>query len=96
MQIPVLIERLGKKRFRARLGEPLVLAAEGDTEQAAFDKLQALVQQRLSNGRRLTALDVGTHPLAKWAGSWDPNDPLIKKWKKAVAAYRRKVDRRRT
>jgi hypothetical protein len=34
----------------------------------------------------------GDHPLLKWAGTWDLNDPLIQEWQKAVEDYRRQID----
>lgn len=34
----------------------------------------------------------GDHPLLKWAGTWDLNDPLIQEWQKAVADYRASID----
>jgi predicted RNase H-like HicB family nuclease len=34
----------------------------------------------------------GDHPLLKWAGTWDPNDPLNQEWQKAVEDYRREID----
>lgn len=35
---------------------------------------------------------LGDHPLMKWAGTWNPNDPMIEEWKKAVEEYRREID----
>jgi hypothetical protein len=34
----------------------------------------------------------GDNPLMKWVGTWDPNDPLIQEWQKAVEDYRREID----
>lgn len=34
----------------------------------------------------------GDHPLLKWAGTLDPNDPVIQEWQKAVEEYRRQID----
>jgi len=34
----------------------------------------------------------GDHPLLKWAGTWDPNDPLVQEWMKAIEEYRRQID----
>jgi hypothetical protein len=31
-------------------------------------------------------------PWAKYAGTWQPGDPLIEEWKEAVEEYRRKID----
>jgi hypothetical protein len=32
------------------------------------------------------------HPLMKWAGTLDPNDPMVQEWRKAVEEYRREID----
>jgi predicted RNase H-like HicB family nuclease len=34
----------------------------------------------------------GEHPLLKWAGTLDPNDPMVQEWRKAVEEYRREID----
>jgi predicted RNase H-like HicB family nuclease len=34
----------------------------------------------------------GEHPLLKWAGTLDLNDPLVQEWQKAVEEYRREID----
>src|SRR5262245_54244412 len=34
----------------------------------------------------------GSHPLLKWAGTLDPNDPMVQEWQKAVEEYRRQID----
>jgi hypothetical protein len=34
----------------------------------------------------------GDHPILKWAGTLDLNDPLVQQWQKAVEDYRRAID----
>ena len=34
----------------------------------------------------------GEHPLLKWAGTWDLNDPLIQEWQIEVEEYRREIE----
>jgi hypothetical protein len=34
----------------------------------------------------------GDHPLLKWAGTWDPNDPFIQEWQRAIEEHRRQID----
>lgn len=34
----------------------------------------------------------GAHPLLKYVGTWDPNDPMIQEWMKAIEEYRRQID----
>jgi hypothetical protein len=40
MQIPILIEPIAGKGYRARGGEPFALVAEGPTREAALAKLR--------------------------------------------------------
>jgi len=94
MQIPILIEPLAGNGYRARGGEPLTLTAEGASQEEALANLQIKLQARLGNGTVLVPLEIPspTHPLAEFAGMFK-DDPLIKEWKKSMAAYRRKVDK---
>ncbi len=101
MQIPVLIEPVDAKGFRAPTGEPLLLTAEGATREEALDKLQQLLMNRLKNGTEMVTLYVGPngntclppdHPLAPFAGRYAPNDPIIEEWKEAVEEYRKQKD----
>jgi hypothetical protein len=61
----------------------------------ALSKLQEGIKDRLTKGGVLTTIEVSAseeHPLAKYAGIWREDDPLIEAWKKAVDEYRRQVD----
>jgi hypothetical protein len=73
MQIPILIERISPKRFRARGCEPLALSAEGPTPEAALAKLKEQLQARLRNGAEIVPLELETkaHPLAEFAGMFN-------------------------
>lgn len=94
MQIPVLIERVEGAGYRARSGEPLPLTAEGSTEADALARLRELIEKRFASGSKLVQLNVGPaeDPWAKFAGTWDPNDPFIQEWEQAVANYRKEKD----
>lgn len=93
MQIPVLIERLDGKGYRARGGEPFALAAEGPTREEALLKLRGLIQGKLSQGE-IVSLEVPArdHPWLKMAGMWDENDPLVREWVEIMAENRRRAD----
>jgi hypothetical protein len=93
MQIPVLIEPIAGNGYRARGMEPLALTAEGPTREAALARLQEQLYARLRNGAEIVPLEVvgGPHPLAEFIGMFR-EDPRIEDWKKAMAAYRRKID----
>src|SRR5437016_4595155 len=94
MQIPILIEPVAGNGYRARGGEPLALTAEGASQEEALANLKEKLQVRLCNGAVVVPLDLPlhSHPLAEFAGMFK-DDPLLKEWKKSMAAYRRKVDK---
>jgi hypothetical protein len=94
MQIPVLIEPIAGKGYRARGGEPLPLTAEGPTRDAALASLKEQFEARLGNGAEMVPLEVGVqpHPLAEFVGMFK-DDPLLPRWKRAMADYRSKIDR---
>jgi len=93
MGIQVLIERVGKGRFRATSGEPLPASAEARTRDAALAKVKKQVGKRLQNGAELVSVDVGTpaepHPLAEFAGMFK-DDPLFEAVVKTMAENRRR------
>jgi predicted RNase H-like HicB family nuclease len=93
MQIPVLVEPLADNGFRARAGEPLPLTAEGATAEEALRNLRTTIDRQLKNGKQLLLLDVGAeNPWLAMAGMHEPNDPLVQKWKKEMAAYRQECE----
>ena len=94
MEIPVLIEPVPSKGFRARNGEPFGLTAEGATREEALQKLRELVARRIADGAELISVEVGPfqHPWDRFVGTWADDDPLIAQWEKEVEAYRREVD----
>ncbi len=94
MQIPVLIEPIAGNGYRARGGEPLPLVVEAPTREEALAKLKEQLQARLRNGAELVPVELGAkpHPWMEFAGMYDPSDPVVQGWEKAVTDYRRKVD----
>ena len=93
MHIPVLIEPIDGKGYRARGGEPLPLVAEGPTREAALAKLREQLKARLQGGAEVVSLELtGTsHPFAEFVGMFK-DDPLVEDWKKSMAGYRRQID----
>ncbi len=79
-----------------RGGEPLALTGEGSTREAALANLKEQLQARLQSGAELVPLEVvpAPHPLAEFVGMFK-DEPLLEPWKQAMAAYRRKIDRKR-
>lgn len=95
MTIQVLVEPVGNNGYRARSGEPMPMTVEAPTRDEALAVLQQQLQTRLKNGGEIVTLQLASdpHPALAFAGMYNPADPHIKAWKKAMAAYRRKVDK---
>ena len=97
MQIPVLVEKVPGNGFRARGGEPFAFAADGATREEAVSKLRALIEDQLSRGTQVVALD-----LSRSNDKWRPlagmlaDDPLFDEWQAAIEEYRSKVDQSET
>jgi len=90
MEIPVLIEPVAGNGFRATA---FSLVVEGPTVEETIQKLRALMAERLAAGAQVVQVPVDVSPPWKqFAGTWEPDDPLIEEWKKAVEEYRRQVD----
>jgi predicted RNase H-like HicB family nuclease len=94
MQIPILIEPIKGKRYRARGGEPFDLRAEGATREEALTNLKEQLHARLKNGTSIVPLEVTEepHPLAEFAGMFK-NDPYFDEVVEIMAENRRKMDR---
>lgn len=95
MQIPVAVQPDADNGYRARGGEPFGLTAHGATPDEAVQNLRALIQGQLDAGVQIVVLDLppAQHPLAEFAGMYSADDPLVRKWKKGMAAYRRRIDK---
>jgi hypothetical protein len=93
--IQVLIERIGKGRFRATSGEPLPATAEAKTRDAAIAKLKKQVGKRLGKGAELISMELAgqpqQNPWIEFAGMFE-GDPGIEDWKRSMADYRRQKD----
>lgn len=95
MKIPILIEPVAGNGYRARSGEPLPCAAECATRDEAVRKLHDLVQQRLSDGAEVAALDLpgaaASNPWVGFAGMFK-DDPYFDEVVEIMAENRRKMD----
>ncbi len=92
MHIPVLVEYLPEKGYRARAGDPFCLTAEGKTQPEALDKLRKLIEERKQAGAWIVHLDIGNidNPVMQSCGTLDPDDPLVKEWKQIMEENRQK------
>lgn len=94
MQIAVVVERMKGNGYRARSAEPFAVTARGPTRDEAIKKLRDRIQKRLKKGTELIGLEVDPqqHPWMRFAGMFK-EDPLFDDWQKAIADYRRQVDK---
>jgi hypothetical protein len=94
VQIPILIEPIAGNGYRATGGQPLAMVVEAPTREEALARLREELRARLRDGAEIVPLEIESppHPLAKFVGMFK-DDPLLKNWKKSMAAYRRQVDK---
>ncbi len=93
VKLPVLIEPIDNKGFRAKSGEPLGLMAEGPTPEEALRKLQELLAARIAAGGRVVQIDLpaSDHPWLRGAGMFK-EDPLFAEWQQAIAERRKQIE----
>src|SRR5438270_13755989 len=93
MHIPVLIEPIAGNGYRA-WGLGTDAAVEGKTDAEALENLRRNLESRIKAGARLTYLDlpVQEHPLARAAGIFRADDPVVQEWKQIMAENRRRDD----
>jgi hypothetical protein len=99
MEILVLIEPVPGNGFRAGVGEPLALTAQGATRDEALQKLNALLQARVAAGAEIVALQVSVkeqvsvkdNPWVAMAGMFKDN-PLFDEVVEIMAEQRRQAD----
>lgn len=94
MNIPVVLEPIAGNGYRAS-GGPFAITAEGATQEETLAKLRDQIDQRLAAGAQLVELEVKKpkkRPWMRFAGTWQPGDPFIERWKQAVEEYRQKMD----
>ncbi len=95
MEIAVLLERVEGNGYRARSGEPLVLSAEGTTQDEVLRKLREQIESRLGRGAQLVQMNIAIpqeHPSAQFRGNWNKDDPAVQQWKQYVEDYRQQVE----
>lgn len=94
MELPALIEPVAGNGYVAKTGEPLPLRAEGPTRDAALKNLKDLIARRLGDGSQIVSVTVAEdrNPWAAAAGVFEPNDPEVEEWIRAMAEYRDEVE----
>src|SRR5262245_39491719 len=94
MKIPVLLEPVGEKRYRASCGAPFVCTAEGDTPHQAYKNLEQQILARIKAGASLASLDVPLveNGAAASSGIFSADDPAVQEWLQIIEENRRKAD----
>jgi hypothetical protein len=90
----VLVEKLGKKKYRATTSQPIPLETQGRTREEAVKRLCALARKRLAAGEWLHVPLPGppeTNPWVAYAGIWKDH-PDFEDFSQNVAEYRRTVN----
>ena len=93
MKIPILIEATPDHRYRAEGAGPFAASVEADTPSTVVEEMQKFIDDRLSKGALVAALDLpeGTNPWLAGAGMFR-DEPLSDDWQRTIADYRREAD----
>jgi len=93
VKLTVLVEPIAGNGYRASGTFPFEYTTEGASTDEAVQKLTQFIQERLTNGAKLIALEVpGTdNPWIRIEGVYK-DDPLFDEWQAAIAEYRRQAD----
>jgi hypothetical protein len=95
MKANVLVEKLGKKKYRATTSQPIPLETEGTSQDDALERLYELAKKRLASGQLIQMnLPDGpaTNPWQAYAGIWKDH-PEFDAFLENIAEYRRGVNR---
>jgi len=87
----VLVERIGKGKYRASTAQPIAMSTEGNSRADAVRRLQRLARQRLANGELIQidlAASKADNPWRKFAGIWKSH-PDFEAFLVDIEAYRR-------
>ena len=91
MKSTVLVEKIGKSKYRASTAQPIALASEGKSRDEAIGRLQRLARKRLSDGE-LVQVELVTsadaNPWKKFAGIWKDH-PEFEAFLTDIATYRK-------
>jgi len=93
MQIPILIKpHQNGSGFRAKMGEPLSLSAEGLTRNETLQELRSMTELRLESGTEILPMEIKSgNPWLDFAG-FLPDDELTREWMDILKANRKKAN----
>ena len=88
VEIPVLVEPVPGKGYRARGGEPFALTAEGSTPGDALRLLEELIRKRMEGGASVVPLEIPSGQAWVRGAGMFKDDPLFDDWQAAIATHR--------
>jgi hypothetical protein len=91
MKTAVLVEKLGKHKYRASTSQPIALESEGRSREEAVMRLCTVARKRLAAGEWQQVSLPGppqANPWIAYAGIWK-NHPDFEQFLKDIAEYRR-------
>jgi hypothetical protein len=94
MDISVMVERVNGNGFRATAMMPTILVTEAQTRDEALDRIQTLINEKLSQAELVQVHVPGGAAPNPWlaiAGTWRDN-PDVDEVVASIQAYRREVD----
>jgi len=95
MKIRMVVEPMEPVGYRAKAEEPFAMIAEAASREESIQMLRAMIQKQLAQGTPLELIEINpSHPWAKFVGTWDEDDPVLKEWEQAVKEYREQMDNR--
>src|SRR5262249_45600843 len=94
MKTAVLVEKLGKNKYRASTSQPIALESEGRSRDEAVERLYTLARKRLAAGEWRAISLPGppqTNPWSAYAGIWKDH-PDFDQFLQNIAEYRRSTN----
>jgi hypothetical protein len=93
MRIRIVVEPIEPQGFRAKATEPFSASAEAGSREESVQKLRDLLRKQISQEEPLELLEINpSHPWAGFAGTLDPNDPMVQEWEEIMKENRRRAD----
>lgn len=89
MEIAVLLQPVHGNGYRASVGEPFQISAEGPTRDEALTALRALLEERARQGAEIVTMQFPVPARRLPTTPVWPNDELTKQWLEGIAEYRR-------
>jgi hypothetical protein len=93
VQVPVKIEELDGRGFRATAPEPFDVCAEAPTREQVLETIQNLLRDRIESRSDIIFVNIGPdeNPWDRVYGMF-ADDPLFDEWQQAIQENRDRID----